>query len=181
MPDTKEFALRDGRILALRQPVPDDAEMLCEYPKIIGVETDYLLCDENGIPGLTPEKERHWIETTLTMPNTAMFVGFVEGGLACLCDVRAEGRPRLMHNAELSISVKKAYWGLGVGTVLMREMLAFARGTGTLQNLTLGVRADNERAKALYARFGFTVAGRYRRRMCVNGAYFDELMMELAL
>ena len=176
-----DHALKDGRVLTLRPPTVEDAALLMEFSKRIGAETDFLLMDEAGIPGLTEEGERAYIQNTLAMPNTAMFLGFVDGELVSLSDIRAEGRPRTAHNALLSIAVRKAYWRLGVGGILMREMIGFARSSGKLENLTLGVRADNLRAIKLYERFGFTCAGRYSRRMKVGEQYYDELLMELKL
>lgn len=173
--------LSDGRVLTLRPPTLEDAAMLVEYPKRVGAETDFLYCDENGIAGLTLEGERDYIQTTLDMPCTKMFLGFVDGELVSVSDIRALGRPRIAHNGELAISVVRDFWRLGVGSILMREMIDFARGTGTLENLCLSARADNARAIALYTRFGFRPCGRYARRICVRGEYFDELLMELKL
>lgn len=48
--------------------------------------------------------------------------------------------------------------GEGIGTRLLAVLVHEARRRGT-QALTLEVRASNERAKALYRRFGFAPAG----------------------
>lgn len=173
--------LRDGRTLCLREPTLDDAAQLVEYAKTIGGETDFLLCDENGIPGLTVEGELEYIQSTLEMPNTRMLLGFVDGYLAALADVRSMARPRVAHNATLSLTVKRAYWGLGIGTALMEELVAFSKGTSGLKNLRLDVRADNVRAIRLYERFGFQACGRFANAMCVNGQYFDLIDMQLEL
>ncbi|MDO4571764.1 MAG: GNAT family N-acetyltransferase [Clostridia bacterium] len=177
----REHALKDGRVLRLRPPRLEDAGLLVEFPKKIGAETDFLLCDKNGIPGLDIEGERAYIQSTLDAPNTAMFLGFIEDELAALCDVRAEGRPRVAHNAQLSVAVLEKYWHIGVGSILMETMIDFARATGVLENLWLDLRADNRRALALYERFGFQAAGRLSRRIRVRGEYYDALIMELAL
>ena len=176
-----DYGLKDGRTLVLRDPTEDDAELLMNYPKVVGAETDFLLCDENGIDGLTLEKERAWIRGTLASPNTKMFLGFVDGELVALFDVRAAARSRLSHNADIAISVKRDYWGLGIGSIAMQAMIDFARSTDCLRTLTLEVRDGNERAMALYRRFGFVEAGRHKRRVNVRGTYYDEILMDLEL
>ena len=60
-----EYTLKDGRTLILRDPTLDDAQEMVDSLKVVGSETDFLLCDENGIDGLTLEGERDWITATL--------------------------------------------------------------------------------------------------------------------
>ncbi|NLI53356.1 MAG: GNAT family N-acetyltransferase [Clostridiales bacterium] len=176
-----EYTLRDGRTLILRDPTIEDAEQMIAYTKIVGGETDFLLMDENGIEGLTLEGERSWIRSTLETPNTKMFLGFVEGELVLLCDVRAAVRKRIAHVAGIAISIKRAYWHLGIGSIAMRAMIDYAKETGVLRTLSLEVREGNGRAIALYRRFGFVEVGRHKARINVRGTYYDEILMDLDL
>jgi hypothetical protein len=134
-----EHILKDGRTLVLRDPALEDAQELLDFLKVVGAETDFLLCDENGIDGLTLEGEREWITATLEAANTKMFVGTVGGEID------------------------------------------FAKGTNALRTLSLEVREGNERAIALYKRFGFAEAGRHKGRINVRGTYYDEILMDLPL
>ena len=176
-----EYTLKDGRTLILRDPTLDDAQEMVDYLKIVGGETDFLLCDENGIDGLTLEGEREWITATLSAPNTKMFVGTVDGEIVLVCDVRAAARKRVSHSAEVAISIKRSCWHIGVGSIAMQTMIDFARSTGELRQLSLEVREGNERAIALYRRFGFVEVGRHKGRIQIHGEYFDEILMDLDL
>lgn len=176
-----EYTLHDGRRLTLRAPEIDDACALIDFHRRVGGETDYLLSDENGIPGLTEEDEKTYLSDTLAMDNTRMWLGFVDGELVCLCDVRAMARPRVAHNGSIGIVVRQDCWHVGVGHILMNEMVDFARRNDTLRRLELTVRADNDRAIALYKAFGFSEYGRAQRYVRVKGTYFDMLQMELLL
>ena len=176
-----QHTLKDGRTLILRDPVLDDAQNLIEYLKIVGGETDFLLVDENGIAGLTLEAEQSWIASTLKDANTKMFVGTVDGEIVLVCDVRAAAKERIAHAASISISIKRDYWRLGIGTIAMQAMIDFAKSTGKLRQLSLEVREGNDRAIALYRRFGFFEVGRHKARICVRGEYFDEILMDLDL
>ncbi len=176
-----EFTLKDGRALILRDPSLEDAQELLNFLKIVGAETDFLLCDENGIDGLTLEGEQGWITETLKAPNTKMFVGVVDDEIVLVCDVRATARKRIAHAAGISISIKRAYWGLGIGSIAMQAMIDFAKSTGVLRSLSLEVREGNDRAIALYRRFGFVEVGRHKARIHVHETYYDEILMDLAL
>ena len=78
----------------------------------------------------------------------------------------------MSHAAELGISTLKEFWGQGIGSRLMEEMIAYAKENG-ITKINLRVRADNERAKALYRKFGFEKEGDDRRMMEIDGEYFD--------
>ena len=181
MERAKQFTLKDGRILILRPPELSDAADLLAYLPEVGAETDFLLVDEHGLPDFDLDDERDWIQRTLDTPDAVMLLGFVDGMLAALCDVRPGGRPRTAHNGTLAITVKRDFWHIGIGSVLMQELIGFAHGADTLEKLLLEVRADNARAIALYERFGFRTCGRKARHVKVRGEYFDELLMELPL
>ena len=96
-------------------------------------------------------------------------------------DVRAAGRTRIAHVGGVAISIKRAYWHLGIGSIAMQVMIDFAKSTGVLRVLSLEVRAGNERAIALYQRFGFAEVGRHAGRINVRGTYYDEILMDLDL
>ena len=140
-----EYKLKDGRTLILRDPEESDAPEMVEYLKVVGRETDFLLCDENGIEGLTVEGEIDWIRATLAAKNTKMFVGTIDGEIILVCDVRAGGRARIAHCAGVAISIKRSCWHVGVGSIAMQAMIDFAKSTGELRQLSLEVREGNDR------------------------------------
>ena len=58
----------------------------------------------------------------------------------------------------LTIAVRAALWGRGIGSVLLGALLAAARDRGCAE-VFLEVRADNPRARGLYLRRGFEEIG----------------------
>lgn len=58
----------------------------------------------------------------------------------------------------LTIAVRPAYWGRGIGSALLGMLLDAARDRGCAE-VFLEVRADNPRAHGLYLRRGFTDLG----------------------
>ena len=87
---------------------------------------------------------------------------------------------RVAHRAGLSVTVGRGFWGLGIGRKAMEALIAFAKGAG-LEVLQLEVRADNERAVALYEHLGFEKMGLYKKFMKVDGQDFDAWYMNLYL
>ena len=57
-----------------------------------------------------------------------------------------------------TMAVARSHWGCGLGAALLTDLLDAADRRG-VDTVVLEVRADNERAHALYRRFGFTQIG----------------------
>ena len=64
---------------------------------------------------------------------------------------------------------------------MMAKMLDFAKNTAKAEIISLEVRSDNERAKALYKKFGFETIGVFDGFMKINGEYVSCDIMRLAL
>jgi RimJ/RimL family protein N-acetyltransferase len=83
--------------------------------------------------------------------------------------------------AELGMMVEVAWRGRGVGAALLREGIDWARAVGA-HKVALQHWPTNERAAALYEKFGFVEEGRlhrhYRRR---SGELWDAVVRGLVL
>src|SRR4030095_12783639 len=82
------------------------------------------------------------------------FIASADDKVVGWCDVSPKPRPVFRHSGILGIGVTKPYRGRGIGTALIGTTLEAARAKG-LTRIELTVRTDNDRAKALYERFGF--------------------------
>jgi ribosomal protein S18 acetylase RimI-like enzyme len=96
------------------------------------------------------------------------------------CDITPRDRPAARHGGVLGIGILPAWRGRGLGRRLMERALQAAR-TFPLARVELSVRADNDRAIALYRKIGFEVEGRRRRTTLVDGVYYDDIIMALLL
>ena len=87
-----------------------------------------------------------------------------------------------IHNktAELGYYIAEEYWGKGIGSALMERIISFSRDAG-YKSIFLDVRADNERAIALYSKFGFLEIGLYKDYFNIEGKFFDAKLMVLYL
>ena len=86
----------------------------------------------------------------------------------------------MCHRAELGITVKKNYWGQGIGSLLMQELINYARENG-IEIINLEVRSDNVNAIHLYKKFGFKHIGTSPAFFKIDGTYADFELMYLDL
>ena len=63
---------------------------------------------------------------------------------------------KVRHRASIAIAIRRAYWGLHIGSYMFEEMINAAKSHGT-EILELTFEEGNERARALYEKFGFAV------------------------
>jgi putative acetyltransferase len=84
------------------------------------------------------------------------------------------------HVVDLTIFVAPAWQRRGVGSALLRALIAWARGAPGVEKIELQARASNAAAIALYRTLGFVEEGRLARRVKVaDGESIDDLLMAL--
>ena len=166
--------------ITYREAEPSDAGKFLEYCKIVGAESDNLTFGAEGL-SLTISQEADFIRKFAGNPGSIMIVAFDEGELIGTGAVSVvSGKPRFAHRREIAISVRKDYWGKGIGTGIMKVLMDFARKSGA-EVLELEVRSDNEAAISLYKKFGFEKIGTNEKFFKINGEFFAADYMNLYL
>lgn len=87
----------------------------------------------------------------------------------------------MKHRGELGISVIKAEWGQGIGSMLLQSVIDFAKNTAHADIISLEVRSDNTRAISLYKKYGFEKIGQFKGFFKIDGEYIDFDLMNLYL
>ena len=170
------FPLRDGRALLLRSCTGEDSALMLEVFLATHAETDYLRSfpEENTF---TAESEARFLREKEESSREAELMGFVDGVAAGTAGFSAVGsKEKLRHRCEFGISVRKAYWGLGIGRVMLESCIGLAREAGYRQ-MELDVVADNARAISLYKSVGFTEYGRNPLGFVSRGAGTQALVL----
>jgi putative acetyltransferase len=85
--------------------------------------------------------------------------------------------PRRAHAMALGMGVVTAWQGQGVGSALMAALVDLADNWLNVFRLELTVYVDNERAIALYRKFGFETEGTHRCYALRAGEYVDAYAM----
>ena len=126
----KTVLLKNGRTCLLRAPVEGDAEMMLDYLMTTSAETPYMIREPEEVR-TDLEEEREFLRKAAEHPRRLMVSAYVEGQLAGTCSFApASERNRMRHRCRVGISLYRAFWGLGIGTALMGEILAGAKTAG---------------------------------------------------
>ena len=176
---SQTHTLKDGRSLHIRTALAADARTILDHVHAVSAESDYL----NFGPGefeLTEAQEAEYLARCETADNQLYFIGLVDGQLVSTLNFTSGRRARVRHSGEFSLSVRQAYWGLGIGGFMMDALIAWAQGH-QISKINLRVRADNARGVALYEHKGFAIEGTLRREIYIDGRYFDHYWMGLLL
>ncbi len=96
------------------------------------------------------------------------------------CDISPLGRQTVNHRGMLGMGVISAYRGKGIGSLLLKETLVWAKQRG-LEKVELEVYAGNISAIALYNKFGFVEEGKISKGRKHHGHYEDMILMGIFL
>lgn len=165
--------------LTYREAQPADAAALLDYLKTVGGESDNLTFGSDGLP-FSPEQEAKFLESKQHDPHSLILLALDGKEIVGNGSIDGSAHPRLGHRCSLAITIRKSHWGQGIGSGLMTRMIAFARAAGT-EVIGLEVRSDNNRAIALYRKFGFEKFGTFRKFIKIGDKYFDADYMNLYL
>lgn len=151
-----------------------DAPQLVAFKKAVTSESPFLLTYPDEVEDVF--EARRFISIYLTDDRRIFLVAEYQGEIVGMITLAGSSRRKILHKAELGISVRKPYWGKGIGSALISEALRIAKQKG-FKKIQLEVMEHNERAIRLYKKFGFEVEGRKKKAICMDGQYFDLLVM----
>lgn len=110
-------------------------------------------------------------------PGLHRLVAEDNGRAIGLITIYQNQNPRLMHSAGLGMTVSPDYWGLGIGSRLMKAILDIADNWLDLKRVELDVNTDNPAAVGLYHKFGFEIEGTRRYHAFGDGRWADSHFM----
>ncbi|HEL1592849.1 TPA: GNAT family N-acetyltransferase [Streptococcus suis] len=147
---------------------PADAAAFIDFMNQVARETEYLVMDETGFRFSVDEMETIF-EAGIENPGELCLLAKVGTEVIGAISVKSSKQFRISHIGNIFIAVKKAYWGHGLGTILLEEVLHWAEEMDVLKRLELTVQVRNEAAVHLYQKLGFNIEGTQ-----IRGARTDE-------
>jgi putative acetyltransferase len=106
-----------------------------------------------------------------------ILVAVVDGDVVGVIGLHTPSRPRVNHRGEIGMMVRDDWQGKGIGTAIMRAVIDLADKWLNLTRIDLTVFTDNERAIALYRKFGFEIEGTLRKYAFRDGEFVDAYVM----
>lgn len=174
--EPRMFTLSNGKVLTVRSLCADDAEALNAFRYATYSETHFMArYPEEGANLETVQTGLAACGKSPVNFEVGAFAGEKLVGEFGVAQVRPHIKYR--HRAVMGISVRKEYWGCGLGSYLMQLAIDQTRTNG-FEQLELGVFSDNTRAIHLYEKVGFERCGTIPHAFKLkDGTYRDEIMM----
>lgn len=170
-----KFVLKVGELIIASAQVQEAGELIA-LTKQIDTETDFLMRDP-GEFNIDLKNEEKLINSKRNSESECLLVAKVNGEMVGTLRFSSNRYSRYKHKGQFVISVKKAFWGYGIGGKLIETMLAWADAYGFLK-IKLEVDANNDRAIALYKKMGFEQEGLLRMDKYVgNEIFIDSIVM----
>ena len=144
--------------VSIKKAAPSDAAMLLEYLKQVGGESDNLTFGLEGMP-FSVEAEAEFISSMENSIDDIMLLA-KSGEKIVGCASLSRLPRRMKHRGDFAISVAKEYWNKGIGSQLLSNIIAFAKGNN-FEIIDLQVRSDNKSAIHLYEKYGFKKIGEH--------------------
>ncbi|MGY5267663.1 GNAT family N-acetyltransferase [Paraclostridium bifermentans] len=174
----KEIKLKNGKTAILRSPIKEDAQAMIDYLNIIGGESDFITFGKNEF-SMNVEAEQNYIERINSMDNSKNVLIIIEDEIVGIASITSVQKERMKHNGTLGISIRKKYWGIGLGSEIMAYLIDWAKSNKITKKINLLVREDNIKGVKLYEKFGFEKEGLLKKDICVNGVYYNTIAMGL--
>lgn len=175
--EKKNITLKNGVECVLRSPSVEDAESMIDYLKITSGETEFMVRYPEEVT-MTVEEEEGILKEIVDSKNSIMIAAFIGDELAGNAGISCVGeRIKLSHRATFGIAIKRKFWGMGIGNILLTEILEKSRELG-FEQVELTVVENNYKAMSLYEKFGFvkygTVPNAFKLK---DGSYCGEIIM----
>lgn len=130
---------------------------------------------------VTVEEERNLIQEFTSQANHLFIVAFTQNKIIGNLIFRPGRRPRTKHCGEFGLTIRKEYWNQGLGSELLRILIAWAKSRQIIRKINLHVRSDNASAIHLYEKMGFCHEGCEKRAFLIDGQFYDLNLMGLLL
>lgn len=171
--------LNSGKALFISKASTNEANELISFLNAVGGESDFLTFGKDEFP-LSVKEERQFISTCVKHDQCLMLVGKIDKKIVSQLYLDRSSNPRLSHIGDIALSVKKEYWGNGIGTHMISAAIAWAT-KHAITKLQLQVRTDHVTAIQLYKKFGFHIEGTLKQAIKINQVEYDNYLMSVIL
>ena len=171
----KIFRVKNHIDIKLRSPNAEDAKAMLHLLEETARETPYTGRNP-GEMKMTVEEEENFLSATDEAPHLLLLIAQFGEEIIASSQIRFFTAEKTSHRAQVALAISKAYWNLGIGTLLMEELLALAKNRGS-KLVELEYVDGNKRARKLYDKLGFVEIGRKPNAFKIQDRYRDEILM----
>lgn len=147
--------------IIFREATAADAKGLQECVRQLAAETDFIVMDESGFEQPLPVLEEILTDFQCSSQHLCL-LACLDEEIIGLVSVQSSHQYAIAHIGSVFIGIKQVYWGYGIGSLLLDNMLDWARTSSFLHRLELTVQVRNTAAIHLYQKMGFAIEGQKR-------------------
>ena len=165
-------------MIHVRRADPADALALVALAEQVGREGGrWILTIDNW---RTVSEERRYLKAVQRHADAAVFVAEEDDRVVARLSLSRDPHPASRHVADLGLMVAGEFRRRGIGTMLLREAIEWAKASG-VRKLELHVFPWNEPAIALYESLGYQREGYRKNHYVRDGEFADAVLMALAV
>jgi RimJ/RimL family protein N-acetyltransferase len=172
----KFFTVRGGRDIIVRTAKPKDAKPLIDFMYRISKERIYSIVEPEEFKE-THESYRKRIKRFNNLPGKLYLIAEHNKKILGLIQFDNFDHNKCKHNGFLTIFIGRQWRGKGIGRLLMKELLEWAKQNNMIEKVSLSVFSTNFRAIKLYSKLGFRREGRCIKDLKISGKYADSILM----
>ena len=161
--------------LIVREARPEDAALLHTY--LLDLVAEDLPTLTLSSQSSTVTQLQGFLGQYARLENSVFLCATQGGQLVGQLDFAGGMHPRKRHAGGVSVSVHRDMRGQGVGSRLLKALIAWVETNPIITRVELEVLSNNLRAVALYNRFGFEIEGTKKQAVMIDGQSVDNIMM----
>ncbi len=155
---TKEIKSKSDYNLIIREATIEDADNIKHCKEITSSELINQLNKKDDSYKLTIEEE-DVIKECIVGENGIILIAEHQNQIIGFVSILVTSEKESQHIGVLGIVLIEKYRGEGVGSILIREVLHWAKNNSPLKKIILTVDVDNKHAIKLYEKYGFKEEG----------------------
>lgn len=174
-----EYKLKNGLLVEVRNVTLEDVQLVLDYMDKIHLQTTNLMREPEEWT-MTFEEEYKFIQNVIQSDSQEFIIAVLDGVVISSSGFGGKTLKRVKHRVSLGISILTKYRGLGLGTIIMNQLIEKAKLLGKTK-IDLEVREDNLNAIKLYEKVGFEHEGIIKDGFFVNNKFVNLVVMGLVL
>jgi ribosomal protein S18 acetylase RimI-like enzyme len=155
----------------------DDAKAILDIKRDVISENAYWIPTTDEF-NMTVTQQRDSIQKILENEREIIIIAEVNGIVVGWLEFESQTLKKISHTGSFGIMIHKDYRGMGIGRMLVNELLDWAEKNSFIEKVSLGVFSTNHRAISLYKSMGFEEEGRKIKEIRMNeNEYIDDILM----
>ncbi len=170
-----KFKIKDGRNILVRYLKFEDWPECLKFINSLVEEDAMILVNKKFSKAEEIEWIKNWVEL-IEKDQAIVLVAELDGKIVGICNIK-KGKFRERHVGTIGISVSKNYRNLGIGKILLQNLLELAKKKLGIKIARLEVLENNKIAIRFYKKLGFKTYGKLPKSIKYKGRFISQLFM----